>query len=90
MPLFNSTGIIGQIFNAGTLSLTGDMQLTLILLEMFLCAICISFHIPLEFMMILVLPCCIALAAYYSAFWTAVILIIIYTSFIIAQHFLFR
>lgn len=86
----NTSDVIGNIINAGTQNMTGDIVTSVYLIIIFLVAVCIMFGIPLEFMAVIILPLCLSIAAYYSDFMTPIVIIIVYVSALISKHFLFR
>jgi len=88
--LYNTTGIIGQILNSGTQTITGQLILTLVLILIILMAVCMMFQIPLEIISIILLPFCIAVVAYEGTFMVPITLILIYVSAIIAKNWLFK
>lgn len=90
MALFNVTGQIGVILDAGTQSLTGNIVATLLLILILLIAICLLFGIELEYTAIILLPICMAMGAYYSTFMGPIIVILIYISTLIAKNWIFR
>lgn len=86
----NTTDVLGTVMEASVVGLTGDIVTSLYMILFFLIAVCMIFQIPLEFIAVLLLPLCLAMASYYGNFMTPVILIIIYVSSLIAKHWLFR
>lgn len=90
MPFINTTDIIGSILDSGTQNATGNMVATLLFILLFLVVICLMFSIPLEFISIILLPLCLAMASYYSDFFKPLIVILIYVSMIIAKNWLFK
>jgi len=81
----NSTGLIGTILIAGTESLTGSIFITLLLIYLFLMGIAMLLQIPLEFVLIVLLPITIGLMAFYSSFIGVGLLFVIFIVFIIAK-----
>ena len=90
MLFMNTTETIGKIILSGSNNVTGSLVGTLILILIFLMAICIMFGIPLEFSAILVFPYILVVSAYYSSFMLIMVLIIVFLVIIIAKNFLFR
>ena len=86
----NATGSIGQIISAGSTGVTGSVVATIFVILLVFFAISIMFGIPLEFFAVIILPFCIACAAFYSNFLLPVIVIIFFVGFLIAKNFLFR
>ena len=86
----NWTGIIGSVISTGTVDVTGNLFVTLLLVLMFLIIVGIMFSIPLEFLSIIVLPVCISSAAYYSNFIAPMGVILIYITTIITKNWLFK
>lgn len=86
----NQTDVIGTIMSSGTETLTGSMVATLFFVLLVLILIAFMFGIPLEFMAVLILPFCIAVAAFYSNFLIAVIVILILVASIIAKNWIFK
>lgn len=90
MDFINATGSIAQIMAAGSSGVTGSVVATIFVIFMVFFAISIMFGIPLEFFAVIILPFCIACAAFYSNFLLPVVVIIIFVGFLIAKNFLFR
>lgn len=88
--IINQSGIIGQILEAGTQSLTGTMVATLFLILMVIFAVAMMLRIPLEILSIIILPFCLAVGAYYSNFLIPLIVIFVYLTMLIAKNWLFR
>lgn len=86
----NETGLIGQILASGTITLTGSMVLSLLVIFLILLVIAMMLQIQLEYLSVIILPFCLALGSYYSTFVVPVIIIIIYLSAIVAKNWLFR
>lgn len=86
----NETGIIGQIIQAGTENLTGNIVATLFMILLFLIVLAMMFQIPLEFLSILILPMCLSIGAYYSNFIIPITIIILYIAAIISKNWLFK
>ena len=86
----SSNGIIANIINTGTTTLTGDIIATLLLVFAFIIIIALMFGIPLEFIAVLILPLSLVLGAYYSIFWLPVFIIIVFVASIITKNWLFR
>jgi len=86
----NESGIIAQIMQSGTHTITGSMYLTIFIVLIFLIIICMMFSIPLEFLSIIILPFCISIMAYYSNFIAPVGVILIYLTTIITKNWLFK
>lgn len=86
----NWTETIGIILKAGTQTVTGDIISTLFLVLIFLFAICIMFSIALEWIAIIILPLCLAMASEYNNFIGPVTVIIIYISMIITKNWIFK
>jgi len=90
MVLVNTTGVIGSILLAGTQSITGDMFANLILILIFLIAICMLFGIPMEFVSIIIIPFLIATATEYTLFIPVLGVTLIYISILITKNWIFR
>ena len=86
----NNTGVISSILSAGTTNLTGSIVLTLFMILMFLIIIAIMFKIPLEFLVVLILPFCLIVASETSSFWIPITTILIYISTLLAKNWLFK
>jgi hypothetical protein len=86
----NQTESIGRIIEAGSSGVTGSVVATIFCIMIFLFVVSIMFGIPLEFFMVLILPFCIACAAFYGAFLLPIVVIVFYVAMIIAKNFLFR
>lgn len=86
----NETETIGRIMTAGTQNLTGNIIATIFLVLVFLVVIAMMFGIPLEFLAVIILPFCLALAAFKSEFVVAVALIALYVVSIFAKNWLFK
>lgn len=90
MDFISATGTIGQIISAGSAGVTGSVVATIFVILLVFFAISIMFGIPLEFFAVIILPFCIACAAYYSNFVLPIIVIVFYVGFLITKNFLFR
>ena len=90
MVLYNSSSFIGLIIDSGTSSLTGDLQLTLFLIFIFLMVIGLMFNLPIEYLAIVIIPITLTMAVYYSIFWIPLLIIIIYVATIITKNWIFR
>lgn len=90
MDFINATGTIGTIMSSGTSTLTGSVVATLFFILLFLIVMALMFGIPLEFLVVVILPLCIGIASYYSNFVLPVVIIILYVSSIIAKNWLFK
>lgn len=86
----NQSSAIGLILESGTKTMTGSMAMTLIIILLFMMALCMLFMIPLEFGGIFILPYITACSAYYGVFWVPAIMFVIYFAGILARHFFFR
>lgn len=86
----NATETIGVIMAAGTTGITGGVVATLFMILFILMVIALMFGIPMEFLIVLILPFCLVCAAYYSNFYVAIILIILFVSMLMAKNWLFR
>lgn len=90
MVFINTTETIGLIIGAGTTNLTGSIVATLLLILLFLLAVCLMFGIEFELTAVIILPLCLAMGSYYSNFMGPIIVILIYASTIIAKNWIFR
>ena len=90
MVFINETGTIGMIMTAGTLGLTGNIVVSLLIVLLFLITIAMLFNIPLEYTAIIILPLCIACGAYYSTFLAPTVVILIYLATIVTKNWLFK
>ena len=90
MIFINATESIGQIITNGTLGVTGNIVATMLVIFMILVVIGMMFQIPLEFIVVFMLPFCIAIAAFYTNFMILIVLILIFVSMIIAKNWLFK
>jgi hypothetical protein len=88
--LINFSQPIGQVVAEGSKTLTGSVSATLILILFFLIIICMAFGIALEYLSVLVIPYCIAVAAYYNDLLLPLMVIIIFLAMIITKNFIFR
>jgi hypothetical protein len=86
----NSSGTIASVLIAGTENLTGDIVSTLLMVFLFLLAVCFMFGIPLEFTAVIMLPMLIATAAYYSTFMGPLIVFLIYLATLLAKNWLIK
>jgi hypothetical protein len=86
--LYNASGIIGQILDAGTANLTGNITVTLYIVLIFLLCIAILFSIPLEIAAILLFPFILAVAAYNGSFIIIIVFLIFVLAAILARNFL--
>lgn len=89
MPFFNETEIIGKILIHGAANVTGSIESALYLILLFIVSAALFFGIPLEFLILVILPYCLVCAAYFG-FTIPVIIIIVYIAAIIAKNFLVR
>ena len=90
MDFINATGSIAKIIEAGSTGVTGSVVATIFVILLVFFAISIMFGSPLEFFAVIILPFCIACAAFYSNFILPIIIIVFYVGFLIAKNFLFR
>lgn len=90
MALLNTTGIIGQVMVAGTTTLTGSLEATLLLVLIILFTISLMFRIPLEYFAVILLPFCLAIATETGEFMVPITIIIIYVSTIVAKNWIFK
>lgn len=86
----NATETIGVIMAAGTTGITGSVIATLFMILFILMVIALMFGVPIEFLLVLILPFCLVCAAYYSNFMLPVVIIILFVSMLIAKNWLFR
>jgi hypothetical protein len=82
----NSTGVFGILLNAFTENITGSLFLTLLLILMFLLALCMMAQIPIEWTVVFMLPLLLYLMAYTSEFQAIGGFALIYTGIIIAKN----
>jgi len=90
MVLINTTGVIGSVLLAGTQSITGDMFASLMLILIFLIAVCMLFGIPMEFIAIIIIPFLIATATEYTLFIPVLGVTLIYISILIIKNWIFK
>lgn len=90
MAFINSTGVIGVLIGKATETTTGDIFITLLLLLVFLLAVCIMFRIKIEWASIIILPYAFACGSYYSQWVSVIGVILIYLSFILSKNFIFK
>jgi hypothetical protein len=90
VDFINASGTIGMIISSGTNTLTGSVVATMFFILLFLITMALMFGIPLEFLVVLILPFCIGVASYYSNFMLPVVIILLYVSMIIAKNWLFK
>lgn len=90
MVFINTTQAIGTIMESGTQTLTGSMVATLFFVLLFLIVACLAFGIPLEFLVVIILPFCIGVGSYYGNFLLPIIIFLVYISSIIAKNWLFK
>lgn len=90
MSIINESGVIGIILMQGAATTTGDLFGALMLVMLFLFAICIFFRIPVEFSSLIMLPYCISAMAYYTLFVAPFTVLAIYFSVLIAKNWLWR
>lgn len=86
----NTTETIGIIIGAANETTTGDLFSTLMLILLFLLAVCIMFGIPLEYISILILPYGISCMAYYSNFIGPTAVIFIYIAVILTKNWIYK
>jgi hypothetical protein len=88
--LFNSSGIIGQVIDAGTNTITGEILGTLLLILILLFVVSLMFGVPLEIFALIVLPLSIVFASYYASFHIITVCILVILALIVGRNFLFR
>jgi hypothetical protein len=88
--LLNCTDVIGSIIVAGATNLTGDLFLMLMAILIVMVALCLAFGMPLELVMIGILPICLAFGSFYGQFLAPIGVILIYFSFLIATKWIFK
>lgn len=76
MPLLNSSGVIGQLVNGAVENVTGDIVMALALIFLVLVALAFMLGIPVELVMIFMVPFLISASAYYFGFFGAVLTIL--------------
>lgn len=86
----NCTDTIGIIIGTTTQYTTGDLFLTFFLAMLVLCSFCIMAGLRLEYSMIIILPLLLTYMAYYSAFTSIGIVILIYLSIVMTYNFIIR
>ena len=87
---YNTTQPIGIIINSATENITGSLFITLLLIVLFLIAICLMFRIPVEFTIILILPLLLTVSAYSSDFISILGVLLIYLGIIFGKMFINR
>jgi hypothetical protein len=90
MVMLNETGVIGLILNRATESITGSMEMTILLVFLFILVISIMFSIPIEYLIFLVIPFCMVCIIYYSIFWLPLLIMFIYVATIITKNWIWR
>lgn len=90
MAFINTTDTIGVLIGNATTTTTGDLFLTLLLLFVFLLAVCVLFRLKTEWTGIVLLPYALACGSYYSQWVSVIGVIMIYLTFIITKNFIFK
>lgn len=90
VTFINYTESIGQVIGNANATLTGSLFLTMFIIFMVILAITIFFGIRLEYTALLILPLLIGLMAFTGSWGGIVIVVLIYTAFIITKNFIFR
>jgi hypothetical protein len=90
VTFINYTETIGQVVGNANSTLTGSLFLTMFIIFMVVLAITIFFGIRLEYTALLILPLLIGLMAFNGSWGGIVIVVLIYTAFIITKNFIFR
>lgn len=90
MVFINETDVIGRIISSGTDSMTGTLELSLFFILFFLIAMCLMFQIPLEFLVVFILPFCIAVASNTGSFFAPIVAMVFYIGVVIAKNWLYR
>lgn len=90
MVFANATGVISDIIESGSNTVTGSVIATLFFILLFLIILCLMFGIPLEFIAVILLPICISVGAYYSDFFKPLIVFLIYLAMILSKNWIFK
>ena len=86
----NQTETIGIIIGQATTTTTGSLFATLLLVLVFLLALCLLFRISIEWASILLLPLMISYASYYSNLYAPLGVTIIYLAMVLTKNFIFK
>jgi hypothetical protein len=86
----NQTETIGIILGQANTTTTGSLFATLLLILIFLLALCLLFRISFEWASILLLPLMITYASYYSNLYAPLGITLIYLSMILTKNFIFK
>jgi len=86
----NQTDVIGQVLESGTRTMTGSVIATLLFILLFIIVLAFMFGIPLEFLVVIILPFCIGVSAYYATFFIPLTIICIFIASILAKNWLFK
>lgn len=87
MNFVNNSTSTGIVINYLTTNVSGDLFSTLLLLLVLLIAVALTFRIPLEWTMPLVLPVLIAYMSYSSEFLTVGGVVLIYLAVVFTKMF---
>lgn len=89
---FDTTGIIYGFLAAMTTNVTGSFFLSTLVISIFLLAIASGFfRIPLEFVVIILLPIHLAFLACVGSDWTGIVgTLLIYLGILLGKNFFFR
>jgi len=87
----NSVGMtLGVIIAQGASTVGGNLFITMLIILLFLTAMCMLFGIPLEFTAIILFPFVISVATYEHNFLPLLIIFLFYFTFIFVKRFIFR
>jgi hypothetical protein len=68
MEFINTTNIIGQALNLGTINITGDLGLTMLMIFIIIIAVTMALRIPVLFAMVMITPILFVLMAFVNIF----------------------
>lgn len=81
----NTTDVIGVVIMALTNNVTGNLFLTLLMILIFLVALCVAASIPIEWTVIFLLPLILYLFAYNSEFLQIAGFALVYIGVLLAK-----
>lgn len=85
MTLIDTNGIIAQVLNLGTTNITGSDFLTLFIIFIIFILVGMIFRLPIEIILVCLLPFVLALASYYAEFVGVMVVIFFFFAFLFAK-----
>lgn len=87
MTFINYNDTLGMVFQSASLNITGSEFLTLFLMIIFMVTLLAIFKVPVEFILIIILPFIIYVWSYYAGFTAVAGVILMFLAVIFARKF---